>query len=1430
MLFVCLTFVFVGAQGLLSIKHYSSRDGLSQNMVQSVLQDADGFIWMATWNGLEKFDGYSFTNYKSYPTDKVRLKHNRLLCAAVGGKHTLLCQSYDHSLYVFDTQKECFEDIYVGNPEVKRCQNAVEMCSVGNGIVWVLSETNELWRIDCEHYAEKGGITYFDHFVRTGDVGYFEALSDDAGHEWVLTDKGYFVYGNPSIRGNVGIIQAVKAGGKLFFINEEKRLMTYSDTDQAMCDVELPERLGAVNWLLLLDGGHLGIISQRGFTVYGPEKGNTVSCFIDEAQEILHPITAFQDSKGDIWLQSGRKHVVHIDVASGRFSYIDYLHVKGKNVPCFMLEDEHGGIWAYPPDGVLSYYHPDKHVFEQGCVVNNAIKEVYNGVNKNYYIDNHKNVWLCQDSGIDCIMFSDWNFDYIHTLDRSVVRGLYIDRSERLWVADKGNVVQVYDKERVYCGNLSPDGKLVKDHSVKFGENVYAFFEDNKGNLWMGTRENGLFIGMPDGRGKYRFKHYKQGQNSGLNCNAVYQIAQDASGRMWIATYGGGLNLAEGDPDDLRFINVENLLRRNYPGKEYLRVRTVCPLSNGVILVGTTGGLISFSSRFDQPGQIRFYVNRCETIRENSLSDNDVMDILETSGKEVYIAMFSGGISKVLSSDLLSENVAFSHYNRKNGLPSDFVLSMTEDSSHRLWVVLENKICRFFPLGVGFEVYDYFNQNSNLVFTEAAPCIDSEGKMYVGCNEGALCLQLDQLKKSLYVPNLVFVEADIRSDKGISQTVMIANDTLLLDKDERNVTVSFAAIDFMRPSHIQYAYRIKDMGEGWTGLGENRSVSFANLPAGKLALEVKSTNGDGVWTDNVRVLYINVEPKFWETGWAVLLYVLLFFLLLAFAAGIVTYIWGLRKKIGFEQEMTNMKLRFFTDISHELRTPLTLIEAPIEEVLRHETLSPEGQANMRIARHNTERMLALINQILDFRKIQNNKMKLYIEQVNAVELLRKIYDDFLAMASAMEIDFRYVVKEKELNVFTDVDKLEKIVINLLSNAFKYTPKGKGITLSAEGQDNRFVIKVKDEGQGIDIGKISKLFERFETAGSKRASFSTGIGLSLVHELVDLLHGTVDVSAELGKGSEFTVSLPAEDKVYRNDKGAEFILNDCALQAKELAGEEECAEDDAQDKSVTILLVEDNEELRKFTGRVLRHEYRVLEAENGRTGLDMALKEIPDIIISDVMMPEMDGIELLDIIKHNPSVCHIPVVVLSAKASLEDRIKGLEYGADGYITKPFSSAYLLARIKSLMRQKENLKNFLLAGKKLSDGLSPSLPKITRFDEEFIRGVLQKVEENLENPEFKIDDLADFMKMGRTMFYRKLKSILGCTPIDLVKDMRVKRAVQLLEMSEYTVSEVAYMCGFSSPQYFSRVFKSAKGCTPTKYKEKMVQEEKAGGHDR
>ena len=456
-------------------------------------------------------------------------------------------------------------------------------------------------------------------------------------------------------------------------------------------------------------------------------------------------------------------------------------------------------------------------------------------------------------------------------------------------------------------------------------------------------------------------------------------------------------------------------------------------------------------------------------------------------------------------------------------------------------------------------------------------------------------------------------------------------------------------------------------------------------------------------------------------------------------------------------------------------------------------------------------------------------MKLYIELVDIASLAHKAYSDFVGMAHQSEIDFRFVAPQEEIKIYTDVDKVEKVVFNLLSNAFKYTPKGKSISLIVEMQADNVLIRVKDEGKGIDIGKLSKLFDRFETFGSERSAVSTGIGLSLVHNLVEMMHGKIEVDTALGQGSTFTVSLPLRAEAYRNDQNVEFILDDGS---RDVSSEVQMPEELEDQKDITILVVEDNDELRHFIVHILQKEYRVLEAPNGRIGLEKVLAEMPDVVVSDVMMPEMDGIELLNAVKTNHNVCHIPVIILSAKASLDDRIKGLEYGADGYITKPFSSAYLRARLKSVLLQRTHLKDFLLAGRSLDEvtvtateekqehrleDLSPSLPQITHFDEEFIKNIIQSVEDNLNNPDFKIEDLADSMGMGRSMFYRKIKSILSVSPIDFVKDMRVKRSVQLLESGEYTVSEVAYMCGFSSPQYFSRVFKAAMGCTPTEYKE-------------
>lgn len=1420
----------ISAQGLINVKHYSVKDGMSQNTVQGILQDEEGYLWMATWNGLEKFDGYSFKNYKSYPTDKVKLQYNRLVNLALAGNRMLVCQSYDRKIYLFDMRRNCFEDVFAYHPEIPLCTAASKILTLPNGLIWIVGENGDLWRIDPFRYKQQGGLAYMPVQANIKSRRYVFTVSlDMQGNEWVLTDKGYFVYGKSTLKGDVPFRYAVCVGGRFFVADGDRELMEYLP-EKGLCSVHLSYPVENIRQIFPLSDGLLGILMRRSLVVYNPTDGEELSLSLNEAQEDFQPVYVFQDSKKNIWIQNRLKHIVKIDSKCQEIEFLDYPRRKtNSDEACFIHEDEYGHIWAYSAHGFFSYYNQKKHIFQQSYMLNDAAKIMYEGINRVFYIDNHKNVWMAQEGGVDRIAFLNTNFEYLST-SNSLVRGLYIDTHERVWVAKKDGVVEVYNKDFGYHGNLTPDGRIMKDRSIKFGASVYSFFEDDHGNLWIGTRGDGLFVGKPYGD-RYQFKHYQEESNNpgGINCNSVYSIAQDRLGRVWVGTYEGGLNLAVGEPDALSFINVTNKLKKNYPYAKCMRVRNVCPLSNDVILVGTTDGLISFSSQFKDPEDIHFYLNYCEPNRENSLSDNDVMHILETSNGEVYITTFGGGISQVDLGGVLSDKIDFFHYNKKNGLPSDIAFAMVEDNKRRLWITFESFVCKFSPKKSDFEVYDHFNINSNLILSEAPPVVDHSGNIYIGCNEGALRIDLEQLKKTAYAPNIAFTSFNIQKRGGISVRNSLVNDTLTLEADERNITVSFAALDFTKPAYLEYAYRIKNLSDEWTYIGKNRSVSLVNLSAGDFDLEVKSNNSDGVWSDNIKVLHIHVKPTFWETGWAWVLYVALFLLALTLVSGIVVYIWGLRKKIGFEKQLTNMKLRFFTDISHELRTPLTLIEGPIEEVLEQEKLSPEGLQNMQVAKRNTERMLQLINQLLDFRKIQNNKMKLYIEQADIVSLARKAYDDFVGMAHQSEIDFRFVAPQEEIKIYTDVDKVEKVVFNLLSNAFKYTPKGKSISLIVETQADNVLIRIKDEGKGIDIGKLSKLFERFETFGSERSSVSTGIGLSLVHNLVEMMHGKIEVDTALGQGSTFTVSLPLRAEVYHNDQNVEFILDDGS---RDVSSEVQIQERIEEQENMTILVVEDNDELRHFIVHILQKEYRVLEAPNGRIGVERVLAEMPDVVVSDVMMPEMDGIELLNAVKTNHNVCHIPVIILSAKASLDDRIKGLEYGADGYITKPFSSAYLRARLKSVLQQRSHLKEFLLAGRSLDEvlvtttedkqehrleDLSPSLPQITHFDEEFIKNIIQSVEDNLNNPDFKIEDLADSMGMGRSMFYRKIKSILGVSPIDFVKDMRVKRSVQLLESGEYTVSEVAYMCGFSSPQYFSRVFKAAMGATPTEYKE-------------
>lgn len=707
--------------------------------------------------------------------------------------------------------------------------------------------------------------------------------------------------------------------------------------------------------------------------------------------------------------------------------------------------------------------------------------------------------------------------------------------------------------------------------------------------------------------------------------------------------------------------------------------------------------------------------------------------------------------------------------------------------------------------------------------SEAPFLITSDDVAYLPTLNGTLQVDLKELRKSNFKPNIVFEHALISSDNDASKVIMINDTVLNLKKNERNFTIYFTAFDYDNTENISYAYRM-DGDSKWIELGHKHEPTFYGLPGGDHILEVRSTNGDGVWMDNVASLHIHIERTFMETIWAWILSVIVIIAIALAIWFIITFINKLRRQVSVEKELTKLKLRFFTDVSHELRTPLTLIVNPIEEVISDPSLSEKGKEYITMAKHNTDRMLKLINQLLDIRKIQNNKMQVYVENTDIVPLFHSIYEDFKSLASQKKIDFSLKMDMERFCMYTDIDKLEKIAFNLMSNAFKYTPDGGKIELTVRNEGENLIIAVTDTGAGIDKKQLKNIFNRFETLGRKNTGNSSGIGLSLVQELVGILHGSLHVDSTPNEGSCFEVMIPGNIATLQGNPNVEFIISDGNNDASNETSMENS--DEIQEKGYgtpSIMIVEDNVELRNLLYKMLCDKYDVVAAADGQEAWEKLSSELPDMIISDIMMPRLDGLELLAKVRETPECSHIPVILLSAKASIRDRIEGIECGADDYITKPFSASYLRSRVKSLLDQRVRLRKFFLetqtsksAQKTEEENEQKLLPVLTRFDEKFISDLGDLIKEQLANSELTIDELADAMNIGRTAFNKKVKSLFSMSPVELLKNMRVKYAMELLQDTNKTVSEISYMCGFSSPQYFNRVFKSATDFTPNDWR--------------
>lgn len=1421
-IWMCFSTTLIFSQSLIDIHHYSVQNGLSQKNVQNFVQDDSGYIWMATWNGLERFDGYSFCNYKTYPESILRVANHRFMEIKKSSLNNIWCFSYDKHCYLFNTQAYTFEDpLYchktITNPIAK-------LYILEGGITWAVDMQNGVYRIDENKLSTGDAIEMYTEQCKNASIIY-NIIQDREGNEWVLANSGSFIIGKESFTNLMPFEFMVETSESVYLATSKGLLVQYDEQSHNILPCVSEQLLGEIIGLKDLIDNKIAILHDNGITIYDPTDEKFVTY---EVPIKLEPYV-FQDTKGNIWFLGETGGVVLLDYINNKIELLHYPKSENAplNKPCvFVHEDKFGCIWIKPVGGELCFYNISTSQLEQAYIYNMGIRTPIIFQGYNYFIDNHQNLWYTNGDGFGYITFTPKNFDFIINPDKKIARALMEDHQKRVWVGWKRknrkqlSNICLYDSLGHWIGNISDNGKILVDTTVSFKADVYCIYEDRDHNIWLGTKENGLCLLRFEKDNRYQATWYVSNMDDpySISSNSIYSILQDSSGRIWIGTYGGGVNLIEQHSEDvdLRFIHAGNILN-TYPNYVCSEVRCLYETANKTILIGTTGGLLSCSSAFSRPELIRFYHNTCDE-RYSSLSTNDVLNIFQTSKGRLLVTTMSGGINVLNDADELSDKLTFRHYNANSGDVSDLTLATIEDAEGNIWGVSENKLSKF---DVNMNLLEEYHEQIQM--SDARPILCSSGKLVFGSMFGALCVAPSKAHRDNFIPPIVFTQLEIYlTDTSRRQDVYNSNIVQRLRANERNFAVTFAALDYVNPSAIKYAYRMKGLNDQWINIGNSRSASLANIPAGEYLFQVKSTNADGVWLNNITSLPIYVAPKFGETVWAVLLYVAMGIVILVVVIYIVIRITSLQRRVDFEQQLANLKLRFFTDISHELRTPLTLITGPIDEVINNEKLSCTSMENMQIAKRNTERMLRLVNQILDFRKIQNGKMKVLLEQVDVILLITRIYENFIPMAHTRHINLQMHCEPESLVIYTDVDKLEKILFNLLSNAFKYTPNERSIFLSVRNVGDTLHIQIRDEGRGIKSQKINQLFMRFETLDEIDPNISTGIGLSLVKELLELLHGSIKVDSKLGKGSLFSIELPGSYETFREDPNVELICHEGDGSDFERDEFNDFLEE--KNKETRILIIEDNGEVRHFIYNVFVKDYVVYEAENGRKGLDITLEQMPDIIISDIMMPEMDGIEYLKKVKTNVNICHIPIILLSAKSSLIDQIQGLEYGADAYITKPFSSTYLKTKVDSLLKQRQMLYNYYTSKMRKEkeadalDQLQLSIPQVTHFDDEFIQEVLRKVEENIQNSAFKIDDLVDTMGMSRPVFYRKLKSLMGVSPVDFVKAMRIKRAVQLLEQGEYTVAEIGYMSGFTTPQYFSRVFKEVKGCTPKEYRSK------------
>ncbi|WP_323026745.1 two-component regulator propeller domain-containing protein [Gelidibacter japonicus] len=1345
----------------LKFKHYSLTEGLSQSSVLCIFQDSKGFMWFGTRDGLNKFDGQNFTTYRHNSQDSTSISNSYIKS---------LIEDNQGNLWV-GTMNGLNKYVANGN-KFERFKQSDGKNSISNNEIWdmVSTKDGDLW------LGTNFGLERFD--PKTHKASHFEPkdknrnsnsqirslLVTSDGNLWICNTKNIEVYDPQSKTYN----EYNYPLGETKEVNKNYAPIIYEDDQNNLL-------LGYKNGLFLFD--------PEGSTFKPYQLKSTTNPTIqDEVRSIS------QDYLNNLWI--------------GTYNGLYLIHKKGDQVYHYVHDEN--DLTSLSQNSIYSIYEDVRGDFWIGTYAG--------GVN---YYDRSYDVFKSFSAGAN-----DLKLNYM------VVSSIIEDPNQNLIIGTEGGGINVYNhttgRFTYYTHNDSNTNSLSTD-------NVKAMIRTSDGNYWVGMHDGGINV-LNLTKQPYTFKKYVNHptDSMSLSSNRIISLFEDARQDVWIGTSGGGLNKWQHD--------TQSIIRIKAPSSTIGSIiYAITPMRNkNSLLVSSNKGLAKINILTHEWTPLPY-----KKAYQNTDHIHATLYAYEDPFQNIWVATEGDGLYHYDPKTQESTK-----YGMSNGLPNEVIYGILPDDFNTIWLSTNNGLSRLDPAAKTFTNFDVSDGLVSNEFNYGAFKKLSNGDLMFGSANGITYFNPNDIIKNTFVPPVSITSFMVNNQPFFVDTE--TEKVIQLKHYQNAVSFNFVALSYSQPNKNQYAFKLEGFDNEWINIGNKKSATYTNLDSGIYTFRVKAANNDGLWNEEGASMSFTIKPAPWLTWWAYLIYAILIVTILLIIRKYSLIRIHEKNELKFErqekeriEEINQMKLRLFTNVSHDFRTPLTLIIGPLERMLHKKIGSAYIQRQHEIMHRNASVLLQLINQLLDFRKSESGQLKLTASEGNIVPFIKNIKMSFDELARLRGIDYHFHTEDDSIELWFDNIDLKKVIYNLLSNAFKFTPKGGQVSISlskvAKMKSNltakEFLrLEVKDSGRGVPKENLKFIFDRFYQLGQDDTTRSgTGIGLALTKSIVELHHGKIKAKSNEGEGTTFIVLLPlgnahlSETEMTSNQDttSGSFYFNSPNYMIKDLLPEdldEDNEELENNISEITILIVEDNVEVRLFIKSIFELSYDILEAENGEMAIEIANNHRVDLIISDVMMPKMDGIEMCHHIKSNILTSHIPVLLLTAKTSEDAQRQGYETGADAYITKPFDANILELKVNNLlMTRKRLIEKF-----RKDIILEPSKPKVTSPDEIFLQKAIALVEAHINDSEYSINDFVNEMGMSRSALYRKLKAVTDQSITEFIRTIKLKRAGQLILQTDLNISEIAFDLGFNDLKHFRKSFQILFDELPSEYRAKYNQD--------